>query len=87
VSAPPVSFELLCRALETADLRHDGPAPEALSLIEGWREAARTGHYLHPVGAVAEFDGLWPWYLTGMLYASTRATALELRALIEVVNN
>jgi hypothetical protein len=77
VSAAQVSFELLCRAFEAVDSQHDGPAPAALKIFSEWKGAARRGHEAHPVGTVAEFEELWPWYLTGMLYASTGATARD----------
>lgn len=82
-----VSFELLCRAFEAVDRQHDGPAPAAFKILNGWEEAARRGHEAHPVGTVAEFEEQWPWYLTGMLYASTGATAREMRALVGAGTN
>jgi hypothetical protein len=87
VNEAQVSFELLCRVFEAADRQHDGPALTALTIIGRWKEVARKGYEAHSVGTVAEFDELWPRYLTGMLFASTRETAREMRSIVGAGTN
>lgn len=74
-------------SLEAREGREEGPAQRAFRLLDGWKEAARRGHALHPVATVTNFEELWPWLLTGMCHAETRAVAIELRAIIETSNN
>ncbi len=61
--------------------REEGPAPRAFTLIDGWKEAARAFHSTHRVATAADFEELWPWLLTGMSHAITRAVSIELRAM------
>jgi hypothetical protein len=74
-------FEQRGSSLEAEEGREESLALCAFRLLEGWKEAARTGHALHPVATVTDFDELWPWLLTGMCYAVTRSVSIELRAL------
>ncbi len=73
--------------LEAKQGREEGPARRAFDLIDAWKEAARTGHALHMVATVTDFDELWPWLLTGMCHAEMRSVSIKLRALTQTCNN
>ena len=56
-------------------------------LLDRWKAAVRHSFALHPVSTVTSFDDRWPWLLTSLLIAETRAAVHELREIAPACRN